>query len=101
MTENEYSSLKKGDIVTKGEQYFVVFDTFDDNFIDTQELGDIGKENEFGFTHTNLNFNYTEIVSDTDVITAINKWLELDSSDVEPYSFIVGFKSAKNVSERG
>lgn len=93
MTEQEYQSLKNGDIVTQNSQYFLVCENIEDGFIDTEELSDIGKKSEFGFNHTNINYQYADIVYNQHIINAINSWLECNE-EYEPYSYIKGFIDA-------
>ena len=94
MTEEEFKKLKKGSVITQNSKYFIVLDRIDDTFIDTQELSDIGKENEFGYEHSNINYNYSNIVIDEKILDAIDEWLKFDDSDYEPYSFIAGYRKA-------
>lgn len=91
MTKEEYNNLKRGDVITQNSQYFIVFDIFDNEFIDTQELNDIGVENEFGYTHTNINYKFSELVKDANVVKAIQIWLNKREEILEPYSFIEGY----------
>ena len=92
MTKESFNSLKKGDIISQNNQYYIVFEPIDEIFIDTQNLSDIGNKNEFGFIHSNINYKYAEIVIDKNVINAIQEWLNYD--DCEPYSFILGYCKA-------
>ena len=94
MTKESFNSLKKGDIISQNNQYYIVFEPIDEIFIDTQNLSDIGNKNEFGFIHSNINYKYAEIVTDKNVINAIQEWLNYD--DCEPYSFILGYCKAKD-----
>lgn len=101
MTYEEYKSLQRGNIVERNGNYFIVCGLFSDiDFIDTQDLNDIGRENEFGFVHSNLDYKFCNLVKDTIVIDAVNIWLELTSKDtineLEPYSFIKGYQIGIN-----
>lgn len=97
MNKEDFKYLKRGIVLTQRSQYFIVCDKIDDTFIDTQELSDIGKKHEFGFNHSNLNYKYSEIVTDEKVLNAIDEWLKIENSDYEPYSFIAGYCIAKEV----
>lgn len=92
MTKESFNSLKKGDIISQNNQYYIVFEPIDEIFIDTQNLSDIDNKNEFGFIHSNINYKYAEIVTDKNVLNAIQEWLNYD--DYEPYSFILGYCKA-------
>lgn len=95
MTKEEFKELKRGSVITQNSRYFIVWDRIDDTFIDTQDLSDIGKKREFGFEHSNINYNYSDIVVDKKILDAIDEWLKIENSDCEPYSFITGYCKAK------